>query len=247
MASPLAAALVLASQGIPVFPCRADKKPFPGSHGFHDARTEANDVRALFARYHNAELVGVATGAVAGFDVLDLDTARHETAVAFLHSVSPLATRAHQTQSGGFHFFFRHKEGRNNTARHGVDIRGDGGYVIWWPAQGFAVNPLPIAEWPPLLWARLERPKRVRAETTESAPLHEGKLGAVVRLVSCAKEGSRNNLLFWAACRIGEWIVAGEMTTSYGETVLCAAARAAGLDDISSGKTIASGLKQAGA
>ena len=242
MKSPLAAAIELAKQGIPVFPCKADKKPFYKSHGFKDAQTDQAQVRELFGRYRNVELIGVPTGKISGFDVLDLDTAKHATAVAFLHSVSPLATRTHQTQSGGFHFFFRHRDGRNNTAKQGVDIRGDGGYIIWWPALGFAVNPFPIAEWPETLWSRLSRKPKTQQSGSSVAQVSEGKLASIVRLISCAKEGSRNNLLFWGACRIGEAVAAGELARDYGEHILRGAARACGLDDISADKTIASGI-----
>jgi hypothetical protein len=53
------------------------------------------------------------------------------------------------------HFLFKHPPGlgcSNNGVAPGIDIKGDGGYVIWWPAAGCEVvadRPLDsLPEWP---------------------------------------------------------------------------------------------------
>jgi len=70
----LEAALALAATGVPVFPCTGRKVPaIPGGHGHLDATTDPDEVRNLFTRAPWAKLIGVATGARSGLDILDID------------------------------------------------------------------------------------------------------------------------------------------------------------------------------
>ena len=55
----------LTRNGIPVFPCNADKSPAT-QHGFKDASIHVDDFR-----WHAGSLIGVPTGIL--FDVLDID------------------------------------------------------------------------------------------------------------------------------------------------------------------------------
>lgn len=242
-----------AALSLPVFPCRSDPDPHrdkrPANiHGFKEAVTGRARVKELFSRYPG-ELIGVPTGAVSGFDVLDLDTARHSTARAFLQAVKLPATRAHQTQSGGLHILFRCYAGLRCSAgtkhRKGVDIRADGGYIIWWPAAGYAVNPLPIEPWPDNLVGRfLPPPPPSAPREITPAEFSDAKLGGLIRRVATAANGERNNLLFWGACRLGEMIDAGQIGRRAAEELLISAADNTGLDRISASRTIASGLNR---
>ena len=63
-------ALRLAEEGFPVFPCKGDKTP-ACRHGFHDATTDPDKIRRLFART-DAELIGLPTGKASGLLVLSL-------------------------------------------------------------------------------------------------------------------------------------------------------------------------------
>ena len=63
------AALALAERGIPVFPCKPDKKPYT-ENGFKDAATEPSVVTGWWRQWPDA-LVGVPSGHK--FVVLDLD------------------------------------------------------------------------------------------------------------------------------------------------------------------------------
>jgi hypothetical protein len=116
--------------GLPAFPCRADKRP-ACPHGYRDATADPTGLRALWRR-HPGPLVGVPTGELSGFDVLDIDAPRHPEAAAWLGARRDglPATRTHRTRSGGLHLLFRHQSGLRCWAGRpvaGVDGRGDGG------------------------------------------------------------------------------------------------------------------------
>jgi hypothetical protein len=138
----------LASLGYAVFPCREDKAP-ACPRGFHDATKDPEAVRRLFA-LPGAALIGVATGAASGIDVLDLDPRNGSDAWDGAGRLPP--TTVHSTRSGGTHWLFRHRPGLRCSASRiapGVDVKADGGYVIWWPAAG--CDPLmrePLEDWP---------------------------------------------------------------------------------------------------
>jgi hypothetical protein len=76
VAKALDAALAVAGNlGLPVFPCRADKRP-TCPDGFKGAVRDPDAIRALWRR-HPGELVGVPTGAASGIDACDIDP-RHD-------------------------------------------------------------------------------------------------------------------------------------------------------------------------
>jgi hypothetical protein len=123
---------------LPIFPCNIAKVPII-ARGFKSARRGANPT--------GWPLVGFATGAASGIDVLDIDTGVGWYSANF--DALP-QTRAHQTQRG-LHLLFRHAVGlRCSTSRiaPGVDVRADGGYAIWWPREGLPIEDWPLCEWP---------------------------------------------------------------------------------------------------
>src|SRR5262249_50119402 len=74
--------------GLPVFPvrlckdaclrCDVCKKP-ACLHGFKDATPDPDAIRQL-RRMYPGELIGVPTGEISGFDVLDIDSVKHPEA-----------------------------------------------------------------------------------------------------------------------------------------------------------------------
>lgn len=137
----------------------------------------------------------------------------------------PTETRQHETRSGGIHVLFKHEDGIRNTAGRiakGIDTRGSGGYVIWWPAGGFGVvNPDDLAAWPnwlipsepppPPPVAKVKRPPgQVYSEHIEL------KLYGLAKCVERAGEGGRNGVLYWGAMRVAELVSAGALDRTWG-------------------------------
>jgi hypothetical protein len=142
-------AITLGSISLPCFPCTASKQP-ACPHGIHDAETDPTALGDLWAEYPG-ELIGVATGEASGFDVLDINP-KHDEAFEWLKANQERFpnTRTHKTPSG-VHLLFRHAHGLGcfTGTIPGIDGRGNGGYVIWWPAAGLPVlRPAPLADWP---------------------------------------------------------------------------------------------------
>lgn len=148
----------LAFAGLPVFPCGSKKTPAiskeKGGRGFLDASTDEDEVRRLFGLVRHAKLVGVPTGPDSGFDVLDIDYRNGGGAWEMENAHRLPETRVHSTMSGGRHYLFHHVAGVRNSASKktlapGVDVRGDGGYVIYPPSFGYVrESDADIAPWP---------------------------------------------------------------------------------------------------
>jgi hypothetical protein len=74
-----------------------------------------------------------------------------------------------------------------------------------------------------------------------------GSMLGLIRTVISAVDGERNSVTFWAACRVGEMVVAGDISESQAIAELVAAAGHVGLPQHEALRTIESGLKTAGA
>jgi len=232
--------------GYAVFPCRDDKKP-ACVHGFKDASSDPDGIARLW-RAHPGPLIGVATGRRSGQSVLDIDQ-KHPQAVAWWQESHPrlLPTRTFRTRSGGLHLWMQHRDGVTNTQGkivRGVDTRGEGGYAIYWFAAGYeCLDPSPPAPWPTWLLAELQ-PKPAPALPRAYRPRENGdddderRLDGVLRCLSSAREGERNGVLYWAACRCTEL----EMSHAQSEAELIPVARGTGLPEREIRATIKSGL-----
>ena len=141
-ASLTSAALALAASGLPVFPCNSDKGPIIEG-GFKKATRNPDVIREMFAR-DGAALIGMPTGRVSGWVMIDVDP-RHGGDVWLNenHNAIP-PTRTHGTPRGGEHLAFRDPpdvEIRNSQGRiaPGIDVRGTGGYVVVPPSNGYTI------------------------------------------------------------------------------------------------------------
>lgn len=147
----VAVALDLAERhGLSVFPCwhrdhavnakgePTGRKSPHTARGFKDASRDPEKIRAWWRQWPDA-LIGVATGPVSDLYVIDVDPGGlpfYEQRIADFN-----ARRMHKTERG-WHLLYR-DAGLGcsaSTLSRGIDTRGEGGYVIWWPATGLAAT-----------------------------------------------------------------------------------------------------------
>jgi Bifunctional DNA primase/polymerase, N-terminal/Primase C terminal 1 (PriCT-1) len=149
----------IARAGRPVFPCAPDKRPLT-RRGFKDATTDPGKVNA-FWNHHRGAKIGMPTGKRSGVFVVDVDRLE---ALGELPEELP-KTRKVSTPSGGLHYSFNYVEGitnRTGALPDGIDIRGEGGYVILPPSDGYkVVDNSPVADAPGwLLEALRDEPRK---------------------------------------------------------------------------------------
>ena len=120
------------------------------SRGLLDASRDRTTVERWFANTtHN---IGIATGAVSGIIALDIDPRHdgHETLARIEQTHGPLPpTWRFLTGGGGEHILFRHPCGKiANSAGAlgpGIDVRGDGGYIVAPPSMHICGRPYAIS------------------------------------------------------------------------------------------------------
>jgi hypothetical protein len=148
---------------------------------------------------------------------------------------------------------FTHREGIRNTAgriARGIDTRGEGGYVIHWPATGLGViNPDHFAPWPD--WLVLDKPAKPEPKPfTHGAASLDAQVKGLLTCVERAPAGQRNAVLFWASCRMGDLLREGRLirlqSTEWCRDLLLLGATRAGLSETEALRTIASGFRTAG-
>ena len=93
------------------FPCTFQKRPL----------TQWNKTAKRDADIKGWQLVGVPTGSVSGFDVLDVDVAGLGWLDEVWDRLPP--TRTHATRSGGRHLFFKHVDGLRKLTKQNQDAR----------------------------------------------------------------------------------------------------------------------------
>ena len=222
--SPRDAALAYASAGIPVFPCRQDKRPLV-SGGFKSATSDPAKVGEYWDRWPDA-LIGMPTGERSGIFALDLDidrdTGEHvgeaSLAAAGLAEVLDGAIEV-RTPSGGRHFYFRHDgELRNSAGRLGrkIDVRGEGGYVCVPGSGGYrwagrTIFERDVPSIPCALLDALTAPKIDATQETGSNVVHLSPMQALARQLARPTAGSSNA---WAEqalnAEIGRVMAAGK-------------------------------------
>ena len=140
----------------PVFPCDEKKRPIVQG-GFKSATQDIDTIVAMFST-PKAKLIGVPTGEISGLSVIDIDVRDGKAGKEWVEKNADILgiTRVARTQSGGWHYYYKHVSGiRNRAGISGcVDIRGDGGYCVhpisdgygWLNDEDFSVFPATVAK-----------------------------------------------------------------------------------------------------
>lgn len=134
------AALTYASNGWAVFPCAPNTKvPLMGTHGIKDATTDVALIRAWWSREPNAN-VAIACGKTSGIYVVDIDVdvGRNINGYDSVNEGELTPTAYVNTPRGGLHMYYRCESEpprSKNNFRRGIDIRGDGYYVLAPPSK----------------------------------------------------------------------------------------------------------------
>lgn len=131
-------AIKYAEMGLAVFPVRPNKSPYT-PHGCKDAKTDLRAIKHWWSKWPDAN-IGIATGSKSGgIVVIDIDIDENKGVYGdeslkeweAEHGELPETWRA-ITGRGGYHYYYRSDETiKNATGIYpGVDVRGEGGYVI---------------------------------------------------------------------------------------------------------------------
>lgn len=238
-ASLLVAALAYVARGWLVFPLAPRQKTPLTDHGFKDATADSAVVSSWWTTWPDAN-VGVATGAVSGIDVVDLDVAKGDTPAgrttlaALEQEHGEFNTLSAATGSGGVHLYFAHRDGVGCSAGRlpGIDVRASGGYVVAPPSvhpsggvyrwldevEAERIDPAP---WPDWLFGLLAKPRPSAPSTGfRSPPLPARCPGTVYGLAALRRasaelaataEGARNHTLNAAAFSLARLCAAGHL------------------------------------
>ena len=274
------AALDYAAHGWAVFPvhgivdarcgCGTSDCSSPGKHpltrrGLKDASADAAAVIEWWKRWPTAN-VALATGRSSGVMVIDIDVPQGKLSVAKLFEAGYELpeTSSVRTGSGGLHLYYAALGFPiGNTAGRlpgvglelpGIDLRGDGGYVVAPPSLHvigscyvWMENDVELAEAPTWLAPVEEARKLQQAPTTMAAPGSSTPYGLAalsgeLEELKRAPVGTRNHALNRCAFRLGRLVAGNELSQPEVIASLRVQALGRGLTAREVERTISSGL-----
>lgn len=165
-------------------------------NGLSDATTDEQQIRKWWGMWPDAN-IAIATGAASGFIVLDIDP-RHggtDSITALQQQYGQFAEKVWaNTGGGGWHLLFAHPGQRigniQNSSRlgAGIDVRGDGGYIVACPSLHASGNQyswgeeitVPLPELPPWLLALLLSPSVGTQAASVDGAIPDGQRNATL-------------------------------------------------------------------
>jgi hypothetical protein len=229
----------------------------------HDATTDPVLIGEWWRRSPGAN-VGIATGAASGLIVVDLDLPKGgreslQALVAAGHQLAPTLTS--RTGGRGLHLFYVQPSGvtiPNAVGRlpglaqavPGIDLRGDGGYVVAPPSihasgRRYRWDRRRIADLPSWILPRRMSPARAAtlSLTGGASAYGAGALSRELEAVRGLVVGQRNDGLNRAAFCLGRLVGGGELSEALLFEALLCSALAIGLGESEAAATIRSGLR----
>jgi hypothetical protein len=240
----LTVALDYASRGFQVFPLKPRGKEPATRRGLYEATSNTATLRRYFTGAHPYN-IGVRTGVPSGVFVLDVDGEHGLNSLAELvewHGLLPATLTS--TTGKGRHYWFKATGPIScsvGKVAPGIDIRGDGGYVVAPPSihpngTGYRwVNEEPPADAPDwLLKLARQRPTadyipRALGEVTCSDNYCKAALEREVRSVAEAAHGGRNHALNRASFSLHQLVAIGKLDAGDVVNRLVEAAHTCGL------------------
>lgn len=249
--------------------CHSPDCSSPGKHpllrrGLHEATTDPETIERWWRRWPHAN-VAIRTGLISDLVVLDIDGPAGIDSLRQLkqnHRRLPPTTTV-RTGSGGLHFYFLHPgmdipNRASSVLGPGIDVRGDGGYVIAPPSRHMSggqyawESPGAHRRLPPTWLTTLltNRPEPQRCSVDLAAirsdrGVNAWALTALEREVACithAPKGRRNHTLNRSAFVLGQIVGGGHLDRDRVSDFLHDAGVAAGLGEREIHRTIESGL-----
>lgn len=264
-------ALAMAARGWRVFPCEVRGKRPLGAlvpHGRNDATDVLETVRGWWTKEPEAN-IGLATGKESGVVVIDLDGEAAEMAYGVLLTThgnpgSHAAPDGAVVRTGsGWHLYLAPGEAdiRNSASRvaSGIDVRGDGGYVVAPPSvhpsgrvyvwrDEVPPDGLPVLSdaWAGLL-APPPPPERVPMPapvnfTGTATPYGTAAVRGLLEELAAAGDGSRNDTLNRVTWRVVHLADAGHLDLHTAAGMVADVAESIGLPPDEIAKTMASAL-----
>ena len=238
-----------AKQNIPVFPCKEKRPLIKG--GFKKATTDELQVKEWWEKWPEAT-IGIETGEKSGIWVVDVDL--YKEGVQDLHELFPgyelPKTKIAKTGNGGKHYYFKYN-GENipcsaGKIGYGIDVRGNGGYIIAPPTPGYEwENDVSVVPAPPWLEERAVKKKGTKTENKKE-PIKSTVPDDVEKefdRVLLAPEGERNEKLNITSYLTGIQIAKGEVDEDVARENLKEIAKLRGLEDDEIQNTINSGIE----
>ena len=228
-------ALKYSKYGWFLFPCHSIKNEkctcgktdcsSPGKHpristGFLGASNSKDQIKQWWSKWPDAN-IGVKTGPDSKVWVIDADLPDGPNEVEKMNLPETLEQK---TGAGGYHYFFRWNgyDIRNSTKRiaPGVDVRGDGGYVILPPSNHISgghyewTNKTKIQTAPQWLYEKLKHVEDSRPipnrQIEEVSPYAQSALSGEISKVSCCTAiGTRNDQLYSSTRCLAQLVAGG--------------------------------------
>jgi hypothetical protein len=186
LSSPAVRAALRVALQYPVFPCDGVTKEPLVKRGFYAATQDAAQITKWWQSYPQA-LIGVPTGPASGLLAIDCDPKSGDWYTQHKDRLGEY--RLHQTRRGK-HLIYSYPEGSAigiSKSSDTIDVRGKGGYIIWWAAHGGASAGEP-GDAPP--WA-VKLCQTLAGSKSSSANGHAPPKGEFVEV----REGGRDDYL----------------------------------------------------